>query len=155
MGAQIPFKANFASKSNLEKDPLDADQCSGTLPTTYTPLWHFTDVLLMLEKRPPSTPNPNPCCPLSSVGACRMSPWGNMHTFSPSSTRVTLGESSLPLWEYFRGVVTLASPENSLSVLEVSCGYRISAPWICLKAEPPGGLQPPQALGLLRGCASH
>lgn len=30
---RLPLKANFVNKNNLEKDPSDADQCSGTLAT--------------------------------------------------------------------------------------------------------------------------
>ena len=59
-----------------------------------------------------------------------MSPWENRCPFSPSSasTWVTLAESSLSLWEYFRGAVTLASWKNSLRALEIYLGYWIPSP---------------------------
>ncbi|CAN0524107.1 unnamed protein product, partial [Rangifer tarandus platyrhynchus] len=85
-----------------------------------------------------------------------MSPWENRGPFSPSSasTRVTLAESSLSLWEYFRGAVTLASRENALCALEIYWGCWIPSPLDLPEGRTILRSPTPQALGPLRGCAS-
>lgn len=76
--------------------------------------------------------NPNPCSvPRRSGDLSEKSPWENrcpLLSCRPASTRVTLAGSSLSLWEYFRGAVTLASQRNSLCALEIYWGYWIPSP---------------------------